>query len=83
MHELYAISKGRVNHIFKDLSHSFYDVLAVLACVDNPAYGLFKMLACSLGLVVTSLAVKVEHLFDHSQDLDQKGSLGVSASSPD
>ena len=70
MHKLYAISKGRVNRIFKDLSHSFDNVLAVLACIDNPAYGLLEVVSCSLGLVIASLTVQVKHFFDNSQNLD-------------
>ena len=73
--ELDVVDKGRVNDTFKDLPHALYDVLAVLTCIDDPTDGLLKLVASSLRLIETTLTIKIKHLLDDPQYIEQKTPL--------
>jgi hypothetical protein len=73
--ELDVVDKGRINDTFKDLPHSLYNVLAVLTCIDDPTDGLLKLVTSSLRFIETTLTIKVKHLLDDPQNIEQETPL--------
>ena len=70
LRKLYAVSKGRIDNSFKHFFDSFNDIFAILTCIDNPTDSLLKLFTSSFGFVIASLAVKIEHFLNNSQDIN-------------
>jgi len=83
LRELNVICEGRIDNAFEDLPHTFYDILAVFACVDDPADRLLKLISCSFWFIKAALTVNVEHFLDDSKDLEEKATFREVAGSTD